>query len=277
MATRVELVYGLSGTGKTTWMARIARWIWENHRKQTRWYLGDGGGETLISLGVEEFVDIIRYPRWDHPLETAVRVCEGWRPADPLDPRSPWNPPSAEDLAHIGCWVIEGLNSISDYMMGMKPGGLAHRSSEGKMLNNDPAFKLDDGKLSFGGNSRSHYGFTQRRILDLVERSGGLPGYVGWTAHERFDEDEDRREKLIGPAVAGAALTGIIGKSFGNTIHLVHAAKILRERDRTTGRDVDRRTVEFRAYTRTHFDPEGQHFTKYYANNRGHDLEQYVA
>ena len=105
MATRVELVYGLSGTGKTTWMARIAKWIWVNHKKRTRWYLGDGGGETLISLGVEEFVDIVRYPRWDHPLETSVRVCEGWRPADPLDARSPWNPPSAADLSDIGCWV----------------------------------------------------------------------------------------------------------------------------------------------------------------------------
>lgn len=267
-----DLVYGISGSGKTTWWLVMASAVYESTGKKTRWYLGDGGGTTINVSGMEDFITVMQYNLWDNPLETTQKMCEGWWPKDVDDPKSKLMPTTADEWMGIGLCVFEGLSVGADYIMGDRPGGMAHRMAKGEMLNNDASFRLKDGDLSFGGLARSHYGFTQRRILDIVERTRALPCHVGWTAHERKVEDEEYRDTWIGPDVSGKALTTKIGASFGNTIHLHPVKKIEKgkpdQKDPLTGKPVDRIIIDRRAYTRTHFDPEGTHFVKYYANTR---------
>jgi hypothetical protein len=275
-----DLVYGVSGSGKTTWWLQMAKAVYAATGKKTRWYLGDGGGATIQMAGVvgspaaddeigpTPFVEIMNYNLWEHPLETTQRICEGWWAQDPSDPGSKLLPPSKDELAEIGLFVYEGLSVMSDYIMGDKLGGLANRMSKGEMLNSDASFKLKDGDLTFGGNARTHYGFTQRRILDLVERTRALPGHVGFTAHERKSDDDDTRQSWIGPDVCGNVLTVKIGASFGNTIHLMPVRQVSKVTDAVTKKSIESITLERRAYTRAHYDPEGQHFTRYFANTR---------
>lgn len=272
MAKRLDLVYGVTQSGKTSWWERVGRYIFERTGKRTRWYLGDGGGETLRVTGslVRDggFIELVRYPLWDHPFETSIAACEGGWPVDPDDPKSPWLPPQG-DLADVyGLLVYEGLNSMCDYLMGDREGGFAHMAAHKKNLNNEPAPQWQDGKLSVGGNSRGHYGFTQRRLKMLVERTERFPGWVGWTAHERRETDEDNRETIIGPATAGGAITTSIGASFGNVIHLDMAAKREKTKDPHSGASVEHVSLERRAYTQTHLDPDGQHFVRYLAGAR---------
>lgn len=278
-----DLVYGISGSGKTTWWLTLANAVHESTGKKTRWYLADGGGQTISMADVGDYIQVMQFNLWDNPLETSQKVCEGMWPKDYQEPNSKLIPTTDAEWKDIGLCVFEGLSFSADYIMGDRIGGLANRMAKGEMLNNDASFKLKDGDLSFGGLARSHYGFTQRRILDIVERTRALPCHVGWTAHERKVEDEEYRDTWIGPDVSGKVLTTKIGASFGNTVHLHLVKKIVKgdpkKPDPLTGKPVDKITVDRRAYTRTHFDPEGGHFVKYYANTRfppGTPVEDYM-
>lgn len=290
MAKRVELVYGRSASGKTTWCMLLAEAIYAKHGLKTRWFVGDGGFETVESAGLVEagIVEPLFYNLRPHPLETTRMITDGYWPADPKDPKSPWVKPDYEKLSkEFGFWVFEGLTPMANYLMGHKPGGLSDLAAKGMLEKKaaekrgdksggvggglDSPYVVQDGDIVVGGVSMSGFGFTQRQMLDLVERCHILPGWVYWTAWERAigaDENDDRPEPMTGPEVAGKALTSTIGGSFGNTIHMHLASKTLREKDKTTGKEVERLVVEHRAYTRPHFDPDQKTFHKYYANNR---------
>ena len=268
---KTELVYGRSRSGKTSFLLKLARYIFLKTGKRTRWYLGDGGGETITTTGWADpggFIELYPYIVRNNPIETSQLICEGYFPDDVLGVKSRMIPPSAEDFERIGLWVYEGLTAMSDYIMGEREGGLANRMARGEIFNKDESFRFKDGDIQFGGNSRTHYGFTQRKILDLIGRTSRLPGIKYWTAHELKVEDTDYREALYGPDIVGVKLTSRIGANFGNTIHM-HVAHVEKEvQDPLTTKKVKRLVEEFRAYTKVHYDPDGQTTAKYYANNR---------
>lgn len=263
-----DLVYGVSGSGKTSWWLRLAIFLHETRGLKTRWYLGDGGGQTIAVADVDDFLQIMPYNLWDHPLETMQKICEGYWPQDLGTPNSKLLPTSADEWAGIGLVIYEGLSAMADYIMGDRIGGLAQRMAKGEILNNDASFRLTDGSLTFGGNARTHYGFTQRRIMDLIERTRALPCHVGWTAHERKVEDDESKETWIGPDVSGRMLTTKIGAWFGNTIHLHPVKAAVKGVDPITKKNIDTLQIQRRAYTRTHYDPEAAHFVRFYANTR---------
>lgn len=271
MSTRTELTYGRSGSGKTSWNLRIAKWLWETKGLKTRWLIGDGGVETVESSGMVDagIIEVFQYNIHVDPFLTCQQICEGYWPADPLDPRSKMLPPNFDHLKdEIGLTVFEGLTVMADVMMSDKEGGLSDRAAKGEKIGQDSPFILLDGGKKFGGNPPSHFGFVQRRIEDNIERSRALPNWVGWTAHERKAEDGETNDKLFGPDVCGKALTAKIGGKFGNTIHLHPASKLVKKKDPVTNKMVDSEEVEYRAYTKSHYDPAQKTYIMYYANNR---------
>jgi hypothetical protein len=271
---RLDLVYGESGSGKTTWALQLAQYFWLKDKKKTRWYLGDGGGETIRQLiaayGGEPFIEIWEYPLWKHPFETSAKMVQGGWPVDVLTPDSPIVIPTDYTSMQetYGLLVYEGLTVMSDYMMGDIEGGLANRMAKGEKLNDDKSFQIKDGQLQLGGNARTHYGFVQRRVPHLLRDNARVPIFKLWTAHEQKSENKDTREFVIGPDVVGQALTAKIMGSFGHTIHLTTAAKRIKKKDPTTRVEVEEIVAERRAYTESHYDPNGTHFAKYLANAR---------
>lgn len=262
----VELVYGKSGSGKTTWWLKLARHIWETERKKTRCYHGMGGEETIyaaIDQGEipDEAVEVFDYTTRPDPLETSRFCCQGWWPND----MGIWQQTIPED---VGFFVYEGLTAMANYIMGSKEGGLADLAAKGHKLGQDSPFQIKQKGATFGGNPPSHFGIAQRYILDFIEESRRLPGWILWTAHERDAEDKETQEKLVGPDVAGKALTAKIGGSFGNTIHLDSASKKVEGKDPVSGKPIARLVSERRAYFTEHFDPDGITLKKYFANNR---------
>jgi GTPase SAR1 family protein len=269
---KTELVYGRSGSGKTSWLLKLARYIFLRTGKKTRWYLGDGGGETVTITGWADeggFIDLWPYIVRNNPMETSQLICEGyWPVGDPLDPKCRLAPPTPKDFDEVGLWIYEGLTVMSDYMMGDKEGGLANRMSRGETINKDDSFRFKDGDIMFGGNARTHYGFVQRKMLDLIQRTTRLSGIKYWTAHELKVDDTEYREAMYGPDVCGQKLTSRIGGSFGNTIHMQVAHIEKEATDPVTAKKVKKIEESFRAYTRNHFDADGQTTAKYYANTR---------
>jgi hypothetical protein len=270
MATRLDLCYGNSQAGKTTWGLQIAEHLYVKKGLKTRWYLGDGGGETIYSSGLvdEGIVEVLQFNLRPQPFATMQLCCDGYWPKNVNDPASKLE--KVVDFTPFGLFVYEGLSVGCDYMMGDQEGGLANRAAKGEKIGQDTPFVVMEDGLKFGGNPPSHYGFTQRRLLSLIERTRALPlPFVLWTAHQRKAEDSDLKGVYeFGPDCAGQALTSKIGGSFGNTIHMHQVTVKKKEKDALTGQQIDVLKIERRAYTRKHADPEGQTGIKYYANSR---------
>lgn len=285
MATRVELVYGNSQSGKSTWGLQIAEHLHIKKGLKTRWYLGDGGGSTILDSGLvdEGIVELVQFNLRDNPFATMQLCAKGYWPKNPQDPKSELV--ATTDFSNIGMCVFEGLSVGCDYMMGDMPGGLSDRAAKGEKIGQDTPYIVAEGGMKFGGNPPSHYGFTQRRLISLIETTRALPvSFVLWTAHQRKAEDSDLKGVFeFGPDCAGQALTSKIGAYFGNTIHMHQVTvKGRKVKDPLTGREMEPLIIERRAYTRKHADPEGQTGIKYYANSRVprefvEDMPEYLA
>lgn len=267
----VDLVYGKSASGKTTWWVKLAAHLYETTGKKTRCYSGDGGSDTVVNSGLVDagIVELFQYTIRPNPFETTLFSCRGKWPKDPQDPSSPWTdlPFGRHDY---GLFVFEGLSAMAQHLLG----ALAelHAKSNGKFAQDTP-FKFVDGTTAVAGNPMSDFGIVQGKIKLYIEESRRL-GNVYWTAHQTTADDKETNEKIIGPDAGGKALTAKIGAHFGNTIHLDEAQKRGKERDKVTGKEIDLVDTELRAYTRIHYDPDGQGFTKFYANNRSASPEK---
>lgn len=276
--TNTDLVYGLSQSGKTTFALKMARYLYLTAGLRSRWYLGDGGGETLRvagALGPGGYVDVMDYTQRRFPFETTTRLTAGWWAKDPADPTCPLYEPSAAEFDRIGLIVWEGTTVMSDYLMGDIEGGLRQRMAKGEAMNNDASFRFKDGETQVGGNSRSHYGLVQRHMLQNIRRSHSVPAvHKYWTGHERRVEEDATKIKgaIVGPDVCGGMLTPRIGASFGNTIHLDSADTVQKMRDPTTRKEIEYTQKEYRAYLRTHYDPNGETTVRYFAGVRFPDL-----
>lgn len=270
MASRLELVYGKSQAGKTTWYLSLIEHYFVKRGLKSRIYLGDGGGETIYNSGLVEegIVEVWEYNKRDNPFSTLQLATEGYWPVDISDPQSKLE--QCKNFEDYGIFVFEGLSVGADYMMGDKKGGLSERAARGEKIGQDTPYIVMEEGLKFGGNPPSHFGFVQRRMVDLIERSRAIPvPFVQWTAHERKAEDNELRGTFeFGPDVCGQALTGKIGAYFGNTIHMCVADKKEKKKDQLTGKEIEVIVQEHRAYTRRHSDPNGNTSIKYYGNNR---------
>lgn len=283
---QIECYYGQSGTGKSESIAAVITEIYQKTGKTARVLVGDGSGATYAGLAEAGIVEIIDYTIRDWPLSTLSQLTEGFWPADPLDPKSPFKPMSKETYDKLGVYAIEGLSVGANYVMGDKKGGFAARAALGEKIAGDSPVQLIDLErnpttgmtiansgpgLAFGGVTLGGYGHAQRRMLGFVEKSKGLPGWVIWTAHERAAEDKVTSQKLIGPEVTGGALTATLSRMFNNTLHFATAEKTAKKKDEHTEKQVDVIDAEYRIYTRDHFRPEGNTFIKYKAVCRTSD------
>lgn len=286
MAKRIDCFYGQSGAAKSESVVAVMIKLWESEGLASRVIIGDGSRATyedhgLIEAGVCEVVD---YSLRDWPMTTMQRLCEGYWPEDVNDPTSPLKAPKPEDLKKLGVFAVEGLSVGSEYLMGDMKGGLAEQAGRGIKIGQDsPVFAMDvlyddKGKAikdsgpatTFGGNPLAHYGFAQRRMLANVERTKAFPNIVIWTAHERSAEDRISKEKLVGPAAAGEAITAQLPRIFNNTLHFMTVANTAKKlKDTQTDQMVKDIDAEWRIYTRDHFHPDGQMFVKYKAVTRG--------
>jgi hypothetical protein len=285
MSARIDVLWGQSGTGKSEAIAAMMRAIYESDGLKSRVIIGDGSKATykdrgLIDAGVTEVCDFSIRP-W--PTTTLARLCEGWWPEDVLDPESKLLPPTLAGLKALGVFAVEGLSVGAQYIMGDIKGGLAEQAGRGIKIGQDSPVRLEDairddktgkiidgGGMQFGGNSVAHYGFVQRRMLANVERTKVFPNLVYWTAHEKATTDKVSGEKIVGPEVAGEAMTANIPRHFNNCLHFVTAArKKEKVKDKHTEASVTDLETEYRIYTRDHFHPEGTVFVKYKAVTRG--------
>ena len=286
------MFYGEPATGKSEGIAAMIEQAAVEAGLSSRVLIGDGSKATYEALADAGIVEVLDYTTRDYPISTFQQLAEGAWPADVNDPKSPLLPLGHKDnpFKRFGVVAIEGLSVGALYIMGDNIGGLSHRSGKGEKIGQDSPVRVGDGTYDrlgkftpafagaqeYGANPPSHYGFTQRRMLTYIDRSKVIPAeFVIWTAHQKAVEDKLSKEIIVGPEVAGDALTKNLQRLFNNTWHFAIASKrVTGKKDEHTTKLVDELDAEFRVYTRDHFDSGGTVNYKFKAVTRAVSAEE---
>lgn len=219
------VLYGPTGTRKTSQIGEFAKYIYEKTGKVTRLVSTDGGGWAPIQdLINAEIIDAWRLTDEPQLLNAIVAASRGAWPKNlknGLRTPGPVFVPStaqrAESLKNVGAYAMEGWFSIASAVM-------RFLVDQGRKINEDVVSKFteqsDFGEFSFGAPSRGHYGFVQSFILDIIRNFSSLPvERVLYTSLEGKGADKLTNGLQYGPAVAGTAITAAIPQYVGDCLH----------------------------------------------------------
>jgi hypothetical protein len=207
-------MYARSRGGKTTLIAELAEHVKVTLGKKSLVYSIDKGGigpmVPMIDLGVIDLVEQGDTDPWIFMNKVSTGMVR--------DEKGKW---VKADLATYGMVAIESMTGFSDAFMN----SLAEKSAQG--INIGGAANIgftvsgDGEAVKIGGNNMGHYNVVQNRVLDEVWRSQKLPvEFLVWTASVSRDDDPNSSGKVIGPAIAGKALTGEMLRHFDLTFRL---------------------------------------------------------
>ena len=218
------LLYGLTGSGKTTQVAAVIRQMVKETGKKALAFVSDWGSVApLLALEQQGVVDLERYRYGADAFLWIDQIVQGKRQVN-----GKWVLP---DHSQYCLAVMESLSGMGDLGLHV----LGHQVAEGKNVGGDAmrapslAIASTGGTIHIASNSPTHYGMIQKFLLEKVWQSQLLPFPVIWTAHEDVAAPEKRDDQgsiraevavapgvrgMIGPLVAGHALTMHLGKYF---------------------------------------------------------------
>jgi hypothetical protein len=240
----VTLLYGASGTTKTSQIGQLAEYIWDKHQLKTRLVTSDGGGFDVIRDYVDAgIVEVfVVGATTDHPLEAWEKLTTGFWPAVEGQPTREWKC----SVEGVGAYAFEGLTSLGDLM-------ISYLRRDGKRLSQDPNYALKDGDTQFYGSNMTYFGFAQDRVDDYVMKSDMLPvRKVLWTALEAKGEEDGTKLPTFGPDIAGKKSISRASQWFGDCIHLEMYVQQQSQKDKNDQMKVVTRPV---MYLKPHADP----------------------
>lgn len=256
-----SLLYGRTGTGKTSNAGFFARYIYEISGKITRMIAADQGGyRPLLHLvrnlwtrkaqwnevnphGIIDLVDLRNYKYCASMMRklangTWIGKIQNIGGVEKLIPI----PPGDKTWKEVGGYIVESIESLGDDFLGTLRGG-------GVKLSEKPAFTYteisDFGEPeTFYGSNQSQYGLAQNQIWETIKNFSSLPVHMLWTSRESVSEEETTKTQFIGPAAPGNKLTPKIPPMMGECIH---AQMVMVEKKR-----------ELRLWFEPHKDPVAQ-------------------
>lgn len=212
------LVYGESGTFKTSNIGRFARYIYEKTGKPTRLISADGGGWMPVQAEIDAgIIDALRIVEAEQPLPLLRKLGQGYWPSD--------GRLQLQGLDEVGAYAVEGLTSIPMLL-------LRHLAKTGRKVAEEVVGRFEeeievDGRKTkevFSAPARSHYGFIQNFVLDMLANFRALPvERVLFTAHEGKGSDDVTNQTIYGPATVGKAITDRLPSEVGDLLHFYAA------------------------------------------------------
>lgn len=224
---RSGVIYGPSGSFKTSQVKRFSHYIAQRTGKATLLLSTDGGGWEPCRPEVEAGMILpYRVEANVLPLVLLRKISQGYWPADPAETNPEMIDLVPVDWNRVGGVAVEGWSSISQATMrylpdkGINVGGENRQNPQSNMAFNQ-AVRVMGSVVGeqFGSNTRGDYGFTQNFLYGLVTNFNALPcEYVLYTALESKTEDDDR-STIYGPAISGKKATSQCGAWVGDMIH----------------------------------------------------------
>lgn len=218
MLFNTMVLYGPTGSRKTSQIREFAKYIYERTGKKTRLLTMDGGGygtaQDYVNAGI---IDVWRLVEEERPLPMLMEASRGRWPKDTKGGVRTSNA-LAKDITEVGAYAVEGWFSIANAAM-------RYLVAKGQKINEDVVSKFTEKsdfgeEISFGAPSRGHYGFVQNLILDLIRNFSALSmERILYTSLEGKGEDKLTKALTYGPATAGGAITAAIPQYVGDCIH----------------------------------------------------------
>lgn len=198
---RTILIYGRSRSGKSTLIDELAEYLFITTKKPTLLYTIDKGGYGVFGPSIElGIVQIVEQGSTD-PWIFMNMACQGMV----RDAQGKW---VKADLSKYAMVAFESLTGFSDAFMIDLAGQAAKGVNIGGSANVSFTVQGDGLSLKIGGNNQGHYQVVQNRVLAEFLASSKLDvPYLVWTASSSKDDDTQSTAKVIGPQVAGKALT----------------------------------------------------------------------
>ena len=197
MPGRTIGLYGDTGAGKTTLSGEYAKWKYKNERKKSILYTCDRGGyESIAALERLGVMDVSSLGPTDDPWIWVNSAATGVGITD----------------AH-GLAIFDSGTSMSEALL-----TAAHKADFQIGQQRTQKFAVTRGKetLNVSINNEAHYGVVQGFLLDAIWKSTWLTQRnldVLWTFSVHRGEEQDRTP-ILGPKLAGKALTAAIPKWF---------------------------------------------------------------
>lgn len=206
---RTIALYGLTGTGKSTQAGQHAKRIQKLHNKKTRLVAADMGGQDsiqpLIDLGVISEVNLM-------PEDVDPWTWINSQVSGPINP-------------DIGLVIYDSGTGMSEALMS----NAAKLATQGVKIGTQPAAKFNvPGGMAIGANTESHYLVVQTFMMDAIWKSTWLARKgvdVLWTFGEHRAENPNEAA-IVGPQLAGKALSGKLPKWLRYTLRLVTEADL---------------------------------------------------
>lgn len=214
------LMYGVTGSFKTSNAVEYAYWLQSRYGGITRGLFGDNYGPALSAIrdGVIEAWDLTAEP---DPLACIILASKGWWPEKledgrPQDVGKRKVPLIQNNFEGVSGYLIEGLHENAELFKRMLE---AKKQDTGEPLVGIHSAKVYEQTVNYAMSSRGTYGFCQNQTHRYFKLGfKGLP--VPWvcaTSHEYAN----RKENIYGVGVAGKALAKTAPQWFDHTIHLV--------------------------------------------------------
>jgi hypothetical protein len=217
------VIYGPTGSRKTTQIKWFAHYIAERTGKATLLLSTDGGGwapcDPEIRAGM---IEAYQPEMATLPMSILRNISRGYWPADPSERQPDRINLIPLDWSKYGGLAVEGWSSISQLIMRYLPDRNINVGGEERWkLGGFSQEMYVNGSLrrdDFRSNTRGDYNFVQNQLYGLVMNFNALPvHYVLYTALESKTEDDG--STVFGPAIAGKKATQQCGSWVGDMIH----------------------------------------------------------
>lgn len=220
--SNTTMLFGDSGTFKTTNLGFAARYLYEKTGKPVRLVTAEQYRpiQAFIDIGI---IHICHVGGGQNPLVDLRKLSYGfWPTVQPNRPGLIMSPlaPGPDLTQHkrllnerYSGYFIDGVDTILEMFM-------EDMRSKGRKISEEMVGMFTEEDEKFGASPKSHYGFTQMEGLRLIKAFGSLPvSRIIFTSHEAKGEESDTRAAIRGPALVGHAATDKVGKQVGNCIH----------------------------------------------------------
>ena len=204
---RTILLFGRSGSGKSSQASEMAEWVYSKTGLKTVLYTGDRGGldpmQPLIDAGIIIPVEM----NTTDPFIFLNKACRGMIP----DAAGKWVAPSEK----FGMYVFESMRSYAEAMMASLISRVAGGANIGGTSNVNFTVTENGENVKVSGSNMAMFGVVQSRITEEVWASQRLDApYILWTSSLSKDDDTMAAGKILGPDVIGKALTSEVPRWF---------------------------------------------------------------
>jgi hypothetical protein len=218
---RTTLLYGETGSTKTTQLALLALDIYQKTGKTSRLVQCDGGGSKQFDdLGLIEagIVDRFVMPATEHKIANLFRLSKGYWPKLKNDR---WSLNHTEEymttpdeFSKLGAYIFDSITGMGEMLT-------EHVSEPSRNI----GFKLgtnntEDG-YTFGTLDKGHFNIIQKELRKAFEFGFNSLPVDYFLASARVSKGEsNNRTSTYGPATAGNAITSDVPSWFNDCYYL---------------------------------------------------------